>query len=137
MFLNLFFNSFNKYWVILIVRQEGRYSGYKSEHNMIYGSYSNRAYILLNTCEKAGNQQINEMITNCGSALMEANTSIGGVGREGTASWSFFFFFLTHTHCILFLREINRLTPSIVHGWPQQKQQWLPAGLMVLNYLYF
>ena len=34
---------------------------------------------------------------------------------------SFFFFFFTHTHCILFLQEINRLTPSIVHGWPQQK----------------
>ena len=33
------------------------------------------------------------------------------------------FFFFTHTHCILFLQEINRLTPSIVHGWPQQKQQ--------------
>ena len=28
----------------------------------------------------------------------------------------FFFFFPTHTHCILFLQEINRLTPSIVHG---------------------
>ena len=28
----------------------------------------------------------------------------------------FFFFFYTHTHCILFLQEINRLTPSIVHG---------------------
>ena len=25
-------------------------------------------------------------------------------------------FFFTHTHCILFLQEINRLTPSIVHG---------------------
>ena len=43
--------------------------------------------------------------------------------------WHYSFFFLfsthTHTHCILFLQEINRLTPSIVHGWPQQKQQWL------------
>ena len=38
---------------------------------------------------------------------------------------SFLFFFFTHTHCILLLQEINRLTPSIVHGWPQQKQQWL------------
>ena len=38
-----------------------------------------------------------------------------------------FFFFFTHTHCILFLQEINRLTPSIVHGWPQQKQQWLQS----------
>ena len=28
--------------------------------------------------------------------------------------WIFFF---THTHCILFLQEINRLTPSIGHGW--------------------
>ena len=28
----------------------------------------------------------------------------------------FFFFFFPHTHCILFLQEINRLTPSIVHG---------------------
>ena len=27
-----------------------------------------------------------------------------------------FFFFSTHTHCILFLQEIDRLTPSIVHG---------------------
>ena len=35
------------------------------------------------------------------------------------------FFFHTHTHCILFLQEINKLTPSIVNGWPQQKQQWL------------
>ena len=35
------------------------------------------------------------------------------------------FFFFPHTHCILFLQEINRLTPSIVHGWPQQKQQCL------------
>ena len=25
-------------------------------------------------------------------------------------------FFFTHTHCILFLQEINRLTPSIVNG---------------------
>ena len=31
----------------------------------------------------------------------------------------------THTHCILFLQEINKLTQSIVNGWPQQKQQWL------------
>ena len=36
-----------------------------------------------------------------------------------------FAFFFTHTHCILFLQEINRLTPSFVNGWPQQKQQWL------------
>ena len=30
--------------------------------------------------------------------------------------YNFFFtyFFSTHTHCILFLQEINRLTPSIV-----------------------
>ena len=27
-----------------------------------------------------------------------------------------FYFFFTHTHCILFLQEINRLTPSIVNG---------------------
>ena len=27
-----------------------------------------------------------------------------------------FFFTHTHTHCILFLQEINRLTPSIVNG---------------------
>ena len=26
------------------------------------------------------------------------------------------FFFSTRTHCILFLQEIDRLTPSIVHG---------------------
>lgn len=85
MFLSLFFNSFNKYWVILIARQEDRYSVYKSEHNMICGSYSNRAYILLNTCEKEGNQQIHEMITYCGTALMEANTSIGGGGERGNS----------------------------------------------------
>ena len=37
------------------------------------------------------------------------------------SDWLFFFF----THCILFLQEINKLTPNIVNGWPQQKQQWL------------
>ena len=27
-----------------------------------------------------------------------------------------FFLLFTHTHCILFLQEINKLTPSIVNG---------------------
>ena len=43
----------------------------------------------------------------------------------GRVSAKLFFFFHTHTHCILFLQEINKLTPNIVNGWPQQKQQWL------------
>ena len=56
--------------------------------------------------------------------------------------FSSFSFFSTHTHCILFLQEINRLTPSIVHGWPQQKQQWLQLPNMkhthtIYMYYYF
>ena len=52
------------------------------------------------------------------------------LSKSESLPWCSFFFFShththTHTHCILFLQEINRLTPSIVHGWPQQKQQWL------------
>ena len=38
-----------------------------------------------------------------------------GVFREQDIPFEIFFFF-THTHCILFLQEINSLTPSIEHG---------------------
>ena len=37
--------------------------------------------------------------------------------------------FFFHTHTLYFIFTRDRLTPSIVHGCPQHKQQWLQYGI--------
>ena len=54
------------------------------------------------------------------------NKYCGQIDKTWTVypQWFTFFFFF-HTHTLYFIFTRDRLTPSIVHGWPQQKQQWL------------
>ena len=67
-----------------------------------------------------------ESISRRGKSLAERQIECHGMGNERVFLVFFcevvndfilfLFLFFTHTHCILFLQEINRLTPSIVNG---------------------